>query len=73
MRNAAADVPSFPASVNLLPPERNREVMDDDELVAAMASGGDTALRESFARPARAGWRTRSRWLVHLGLRSTIR
>jgi len=38
--------------VNLLPPERNREVMDDDELIAAMASGDDAALRELFARHA---------------------
>jgi hypothetical protein len=30
--------------VNLLPQERNREVMDDDELIAAMVSGDDTAL-----------------------------
>ena len=37
--------PLFPVSVNLLPPKRNREAMDDDELIAAMASGGDTALR----------------------------
>ena len=79
--------------------------MDDGELIAAMASGDDTALRELFGRLAlagghepvhretameaenqeaargraagspaerlarsRAGWRTRSRWLVHLGL-----
>ena len=33
-----------PASVNLLLPERNREVMDDDEPIAAMVSGDDTAL-----------------------------
>jgi hypothetical protein len=26
--------------------------MDDDELIAAMAGGGDTALRELFARHA---------------------
>jgi ABC-type multidrug transport system ATPase subunit len=38
--------------VNLLPPERNREAMDDDELIAAMAGGDDTALRELFARHA---------------------
>jgi RNA polymerase sigma-70 factor, ECF subfamily len=38
--------------VNLLPPERNREAMDDDELIAAMADGDDTALRELFARHA---------------------
>ena len=41
-----------PASVNLLLLERNREAMDDDELIAAMAGGDDTALRESFARHA---------------------
>ena len=44
--------PLFPVSVNLLPPERNREAMDDDELIAAMAGGDDTALRELFARHA---------------------
>jgi hypothetical protein len=38
--------------VNLLPPERNREAMDDDELIAAMAGGDGTALRELFARHA---------------------
>jgi RNA polymerase sigma-70 factor (ECF subfamily) len=38
--------------VNLLPPERNREAMDDDELIAAMAVGDDAALRELFARHA---------------------
>ena len=38
----------------------------DDELVAAMASGGD-APAERRAR-SRTAWRTRSRWLVHLGL-----
>jgi RNA polymerase sigma-70 factor (ECF subfamily) len=38
--------------VNLSPPERNREAMDDDELIAAMAGGDDTALRELFARHA---------------------
>jgi RNA polymerase sigma-70 factor, ECF subfamily len=38
--------------VNLLPPDRNREAMDDDELIAAMAAGDDTALRELFARHA---------------------
>jgi len=31
-------------SVNLLPPERNREAMDD-ELIVATVSGDDTALR----------------------------
>jgi RNA polymerase sigma-70 factor (ECF subfamily) len=45
-------LPKNPASVNLLPPERNREAMDDDELIAAMAGGDDTALRELFARHA---------------------
>jgi RNA polymerase sigma-70 factor (ECF subfamily) len=38
--------------VNLLPPERNRDAMNDDELIAAMAGGDDTALRELFARHA---------------------
>jgi RNA polymerase sigma-70 factor (ECF subfamily) len=38
--------------VNLLPLERNREAMDDDELIAALADGDDTALRELFARHA---------------------
>jgi RNA polymerase sigma-70 factor, ECF subfamily len=38
--------------VNLEAPERNREAMDDDELIAAMAKGDDTALRELFARHA---------------------
>jgi RNA polymerase sigma-70 factor (ECF subfamily) len=38
--------------VNLLPPERNREAMDDDELIAAMADGDDAALRELFTRHA---------------------
>jgi len=38
--------------VNGLPPERNREAMDDDELIAAVAGGDDTALRELFARHA---------------------
>jgi RNA polymerase sigma-70 factor (ECF subfamily) len=33
-------------------PERNREAMDDDELIAAVASGDDTALRELFFRHA---------------------
>jgi RNA polymerase sigma-70 factor (ECF subfamily) len=45
-------LPKFPASVNLLLPERNREAMDDDELIAATADGDDTALRELFARHA---------------------
>jgi RNA polymerase sigma-70 factor, ECF subfamily len=39
-------------AVNLLPPERNREVMDDDELITAIAGGDDTALRELFTRHA---------------------
>jgi RNA polymerase sigma-70 factor, ECF subfamily len=38
--------------VNLAAPERNRDPMDDDELIAAMAAGDDTALRELFARHA---------------------
>ena len=41
---ATAKFAPFPTSVNLLPPERNREAMDDDELIAAMVSGDDTAL-----------------------------
>src|SRR5450755_3458545 len=40
------------ASVNRLPPERNREAMDDDELIAAVAGGDDRALRELFSRHA---------------------
>ena len=45
--------------------------MDDDELIAATAGGDDTALWGAPAAPptrSPAGWRTRSRWLVHLGL-----
>jgi hypothetical protein len=42
----------FPASVNLLPLERSREAMEDDELIAAMVGGDDTALRELFERHA---------------------
>jgi RNA polymerase sigma-70 factor (ECF subfamily) len=38
--------------VNRLPPERNRESMDDDELIAAVAGGDDAALRELFSRHA---------------------
>jgi RNA polymerase sigma-70 factor, ECF subfamily len=38
--------------VNLLPPERNREAMDDDELIAVVAGGDDAALRELFSRHA---------------------
>jgi hypothetical protein len=53
--DAAADVPVISCVGNLLPPERNREAMDDDELIAAMAGGGDTARRELFARHALAG------------------
>ena len=53
--------------------------MDDDELIPAMAGGDDAANQKaglggaarspagrSTASPA--GWRTRSRWFVHLGL-----
>ena len=40
----------FPA--NRMPPERNREAMDDDALIAAVARGDDVALRELFARHA---------------------
>jgi RNA polymerase sigma-70 factor, ECF subfamily len=38
--------------MNLVASERNREAMDDDELISAMAGGDDTALRELFARHA---------------------
>jgi DNA-directed RNA polymerase specialized sigma24 family protein len=38
--------------VNLMPPDGNREPMDDDELIAAMADGDDAALRELFTRHA---------------------
>jgi RNA polymerase sigma-70 factor (ECF subfamily) len=38
--------------VNLLVLERNREAMDDDELIAAIADGDDSALRELLARHA---------------------
>jgi RNA polymerase sigma-70 factor (ECF subfamily) len=38
--------------VNRLAPERNRDAMDDDELIAAVASGQDAALRELFSRHA---------------------
>jgi RNA polymerase sigma-70 factor (ECF subfamily) len=38
--------------VNLMPPYGNREPMDDDELIAAMADGDDAALRELFTRHA---------------------
>jgi hypothetical protein len=44
MRRSAAGVRIISRAVNLLPPEHNREVMDDDELIAAIVSGGDTAL-----------------------------
>jgi hypothetical protein len=59
--DAAADVPSFPASVNLLPPKRNREAVNDDELIAAMVGGhdtglgDDTGLQELFTRHALTG------------------
>ncbi|HTZ92648.1 MAG TPA: sigma factor [Streptosporangiaceae bacterium] len=39
-------------TVNLQQPGRNRDAIDDDELIAAMAGGDDTALRELFARHA---------------------
>ncbi len=39
-------------AANLLPAKRNREAMDDDELIAAIAAGDDTALRQLFARHA---------------------
>jgi RNA polymerase sigma-70 factor, ECF subfamily len=38
--------------VNLRPQERNRNAMDDDELIAAVAAGDDSALRELFSRHA---------------------
>jgi RNA polymerase sigma-70 factor (ECF subfamily) len=38
--------------VNRLAPERNREAMDDDELITAVAGGDDAALRELFSRHA---------------------
>jgi len=41
-----------PLEVNRWPPERNREAMDDDELIAAVAGGDDAALRELFSRHA---------------------
>jgi ATP-dependent protease HslVU (ClpYQ) peptidase subunit len=44
MRRSASGVRIISRAVNLLPPEHNREVMDDDELIAAIVSGGDTAL-----------------------------
>src|SRR5260370_18299051 len=40
------------AWANRWPPERNREAMDDDELIAAVAGGDDAGLRELFARHA---------------------
>src|SRR5215472_15773315 len=57
--------PSFRASVNLLRPERNRESMDDGELIARGRAAGSPA---ALPARSRAEWRTRSRWLVHLGL-----
>src|SRR6516164_8678477 len=42
----------FPPPGNRMPPERNREAMDDDELIAAVARGDDVALRELFRRHA---------------------
>ena len=35
-----------------MPPERNREAMDDDELIAAVSGGDDAGLRELFSRHA---------------------
>src|SRR5580704_16984746 len=44
-----------PASLaNRRPAPCNREAMNDDELIAAVARGDDAALRELFAR--HAGW-----------------
>jgi RNA polymerase sigma-70 factor, ECF subfamily len=39
------------SAVNRMPPQRNREAMDD-ELIARVAAGDDTALRELFSRHA---------------------
>jgi RNA polymerase sigma-70 factor, ECF subfamily len=39
-------------AVNLGCPDRNRDAMNDDELIAAVAAGDDSALRELFARHA---------------------
>ena len=38
--------------MNHLAVRRNKEAMDDDELIASVASGDDTALRELFSRHA---------------------
>ncbi len=38
--------------VNQMPPERDKEVMDDDELIGRLATGDDAALRELFFRDA---------------------
>ena len=38
--------------MNQRAPERNRDAMDDDELIAAVAGGDDAALRELFSRHA---------------------
>src|SRR5260370_20167854 len=38
------------AWANRLAPERNREAMDDDELIAAVAGGDDAGLRELYTR-----------------------
>ena len=43
---------NFAAPANRLPPGRNREAMDDDALIAAVARRDDTALRELFSRHA---------------------
>src|SRR5207237_6369690 len=40
------------AGANRPPPARNREAMDDDALIAAVARRDDTALRELFSRHA---------------------
>jgi RNA polymerase sigma-70 factor (ECF subfamily) len=42
----------IPGSANRSPPRRNRDAMDDDELIAAVADGDDVALRALFARHA---------------------
>jgi RNA polymerase sigma-70 factor (ECF subfamily) len=43
---------TFASCVNRPQSGRNREAMDDDELIARLAGGDDTALRELFSRHA---------------------
>ena len=47
--------------------------MDDDELIAAMASGDDTALRELFARHALVGGHEPVHWPDAAAVRSRLR